>query len=246
MVTKQPNRSAARAKSGGVTSTLQPTVMHTIAALRKDARATREGVLVGSEEELLARYGVSRPTLRQAAAIVSQEQLLKIQRGVGGGYIATRPQFTAVAHMAAIFLQTRGTKLQEILRAIEPIRIELVRQATMHLDETVRAEFEAFLATDETRRQEGYSYRYFLWAEQRYAELLGRASGGTVLNLFLRILIELTGSIPPEEDILIGRTERVLEVSIQRNRVIRAILSGDVEIAVLEARRGAARNTAWI
>jgi len=223
----------------------QSVVLSSVARLRRDALACDEGTLVGSEEELLLRYNVSRPTLRQAAVIVAQEQLIRVRRGVGGGYIATRPHFSAVAHMAAIFLQTKGTKLREILTAIEPIRVELVRLAALHADADARAQMQEFLDTDEHRREEGYSYRYFLWAERRYAELLGSASRSTVLNLFLQILLDLVGILPAEEDILVGRVERIAQSSAQRQRVLRAVLVGDVEIALLEARR-AARNTEWM
>ena len=48
-----------------------------------------------TERELESRYGVSRPTLRQAAALVGQEQLLHVRRGVGGGYFARRPDTRA-------------------------------------------------------------------------------------------------------------------------------------------------------
>jgi len=226
--------------------TAQPAVMKTVKRLRADALDCEKGALIGSEEDLVGRYNVSRPTLRQAAVIVAQEQLLQVRRGVGGGYIAARPHFSAVTHIAAIFLQTKGTRLREILVAIEPIRLELVRAATLNADEAARAEIREFLQVEEERRREGYSYRYFLWAERRWAELLGRASGSTVLNLFLRILIDLLSVLPPEEDILIGRVERIAATSAQRMRVIRAVLSGDVEVAMLEAQRSALRGTEWI
>jgi DNA-binding FadR family transcriptional regulator len=178
--------------------------------------------------------------------IVAQEQLLKVRRGVGGGYMATRPEASAVTHMAAIFLQTKGTKLREILRAIEPIRIELVRSAAVHADKAARTEIEAFLRVEEARAIVGYSYRYFLWAERRYAELLSWASGSTVLTLFLEILLDLISVLPPEEDVLVGRVERVAEASMHRGRVLRAVLEGDVETAVSEARQSAARSTEWL
>ena len=73
-------------------------------AVRKIAKALRieslnsdEGTLLGSEEDMLSRHKVSRPTFRQAAALVAQEQLLTIRRGVGGGYFVTRPKPEAVA-----------------------------------------------------------------------------------------------------------------------------------------------------
>lgn len=208
--------------------------------------ACKEGELIGMEDELIERYGVSRPTLRQAAALVSQEQLVRVRRGVGGGYFSNRPTFTAVAHMAAIFLQSKRTRLPAILEAIEPVRIELARLATVNMDAKIRVQFAEFLAVDERRRGEGYTFRYFLWAERRFGELLGLASKNDVLHLFLEILLDLVATTAPEQDIFIHNSERVTQACLQRARIVSAILDGDPEMAMLEARRGAKRSSDWM
>src|SRR5437899_1878308 len=93
-------------------------------ALRTEVLKCEDGQLIGSEEDLVERYKVSRPTLRQAVALVAEEQLLTVKRGVGGGYFARRPDAKAVVHMTAIYLHSRSAKVEEIIRALEPIRIE--------------------------------------------------------------------------------------------------------------------------
>ena len=113
----------------------QSAVAKTILLLRADAEKHQDGELIGSEEELLTRYGVSRPTLRQAAALVAQEQLVKVRRGVAGGYFATRPTVSAVSHMAAIYLQTRSTSMEEMLHGVELIRSDMVRLAAEGTDQ---------------------------------------------------------------------------------------------------------------
>ncbi|MGJ3627919.1 GntR family transcriptional regulator [Sphingomonas sp. MMS24-JH45] len=66
--------------------------MHRVAdELRRLALTSEEGTLLGSEEALMTRLGVSRPTLRQAAGLVAQDQLITIKRGVNGGY-SPRPR----------------------------------------------------------------------------------------------------------------------------------------------------------
>jgi len=42
-------------------------------ALREDILAREDGELLGSEDELMERLGVSRPTLRQAARLLEHE-----------------------------------------------------------------------------------------------------------------------------------------------------------------------------
>jgi len=48
--------------------------------------AAKEGALIGSEESLIADLGVSRSTLRQAARLLEREGLLRVKRGINGGY----------------------------------------------------------------------------------------------------------------------------------------------------------------
>ncbi len=221
-------------------------VSRTTLLLRADAEKYGEGELIGSEEDLLARYGVSRPTLRQAAALVAQEQLVKVRRGVTGGYFATRPTVSAVSHMAAIYLQTRSTSVEEMLHGVELIRTDMVKLAARVTDRSRKEDLASFLERDEAAQEEGYSYRQFLRAEREYAKLLGELCGNNVLHLFLQILLELVAMLHPNQDTLIHFPDRVDAVAKRRGRIIRAILDDDAEIAMLEAERGIRQVSAWM
>jgi GntR family transcriptional regulator, transcriptional repressor for pyruvate dehydrogenase complex len=224
---------------------LAPSVVKTVAAtLRADSLACKDGQLIASEADLLARYGVSRPTLRQAAAIVVQEQLLKVKRGVNGGYVAVKPAGEAVAHMAAIYLHARGVDLGQILRAVEPIRAELARLAADNADSKVRAEIEQFLQRELHPSDD--SYRGFLRSEREFGEILGRAGKNDVLSLYLNILYDLAATVKPQYDVYIGQPERVAEYRKVRAGIAKAVLEGDSEIAMLAARRGSALVARWM
>ena len=229
-----------------VNSSKNSAVLRTVSALRADSLRSEPGTLIGSEEALIARYGVSRPTLRQAAGLVSQEQLVRVRRGVGGGYFSEHPSFSAVAHMAAVFLQSRQTSLDQILKAIEPIRMALVDQAAQNISPRMKEEFRAFVEQESAHIAEGLSYRDFLRSERRFGELIGEASCNTVLHLYIEILLELVGTIAPEQDVFRGRPERVEEASKRRLKVAQAILDNDPAIAAIEAQRNAQRTMAWI
>jgi len=225
--------------------TLAPSVVKTVVAtLRADSLACKDGQLIASEAELLARYGVSRPTLRQAAAIVAQEQLLKVKRGVRGGYVAVKPAGEAVAHMATIYLHARGVDLGQILRAVEPIRVELARLAASNADSKVRAEIELFLQKELHPSDD--SYRSFLRSEREFGEIIGKASKNGVLSLFLNILYDLAATVKPQNDVYIGHPDRVAEYRKVRAGIAKAVVEGDSEIAMLAARRGAALVARWM
>ncbi len=225
---------------------MSATLRQTLEALRREALQCPEGELMGSEDELLARHQVSRPTLRQAAALVAQEQLLEVRRGVKGGYIARRPTSRAVAHMAAIYLRTRDASLDELTRSTGPIRAELARLAAANLDEDSRRAFQDFLQREAEANVEGAGFRVFAKAEREFGQLLGAASRNHVLSLFLDILYDLAANIPPEHDIYLGRPERVKAYRQQRTRLIEAILEGDPNVAELIANRMSELNRQWM
>jgi len=225
---------------------LSATLRRTVEALRRESLKCPEGELIGSEDELLVRHQVSRPTLRQAAALVAQEQLLQVRRGVKGGYIARRPTSRAVAHMAAIYLRTRDASLDELGGSMSPIRAELARLAAANLDETSRQAFRDFLQREADPNVEGAGFRAFTKSEREFGQLLGDASRNHVLSLFLDILHDLAANIPPERDIFLGRPERVKAYRQQRARLIEAILEGDPNVAVLLANRTSKLNRQWM
>jgi DNA-binding FadR family transcriptional regulator len=222
-------------------------------AVRKATHALRaavfkcgDGELLGSEDDLILRFGVSRPTLRQAAALVAQEQLLAVKRGVGGGYFARRPDSMAVAHMTAIYLQTHDAKLEEIVRAVAPIRVELARLATRNQDPAAKAAVRAFIERERERDQEPFHYKLFLKGEREFSKVLREISGNKVLSLFLEILYDFASMISREADIYVNRPERIEEYRSKRNRMAEAILEGDEEVAVLAARRCTMNVTEWM
>lgn len=201
--------------------------------------------MIGSEDELIARYEVSRPTLRQAAALVAQEQLIKVRRGTTGGYFATRPTTSAVSHMAAIYLQTRGTGLDDMLASVERIRRDMVRLAAGSGDGEARARLARFLEEDEATQDNDYGLARFVAGERTYALLLGCLCGSEVLNLFLQILLDLIGMPEPDQRPVLNTPLRLETAARRRGRVIRAILAGDAETAAQEVELGIRQFSAW-
>ncbi|KRB83018.1 hypothetical protein ASE00_13600 [Sphingomonas sp. Root710] len=201
--------------------------------------------MLGSEDDMVTNFGVSRPTLRQAAALVSQEQLLTIRRGVGGGYFARRPNTRAVTHMTAIYLQTRHTTMAEIIQALEPINIELAILASANDDPAVVASWTDFLKRDKVRRADG-SFHEFQKSQVEFIKLLCAASRNNVLELFVLTLYDFCGAARPEDDLLAHHPERVREYWAGRTDLVKAIASGDSEIAAITSRRCARLVSDWL
>ena len=76
-----------------------------------------EGDALPPEHELMQRFGVSRPTLREALRVLEGESLLSIQRGAHGGARIHTPDGDAAARYAGLALQFRGATVADVYRA---------------------------------------------------------------------------------------------------------------------------------
>jgi len=224
----------------------QPAVRKAVNQLRRECVMHEPGKLLGQEEELLKRFGISRPTLRQAAALLTQEQLMEVRRGPGGGYFTARPNISGVVHMAAIWLQLQHVKISDILLSTTTIRAELAPLAARKIDDEGRAQINAFLNEDRAVDDKDYEYLSFLKAELAQNRMVGDIAGNRVLHLYMQISLDLVGSLSRSEDILFGHRARYLEWRHHRNRMLDAIAAGDPEIARLEADRCAAKMRKWV
>ncbi|MEZ0365024.1 FadR/GntR family transcriptional regulator [Mycobacterium sp. pUA109] len=88
-----------------------------------------EGDLVGTEADLVERFQVSRPSLREALRILEAEGLISIVRGALGGVVVHRPDQRMTARAAAMVLQSRSVSLADVFDAsavIEPAAARMV------------------------------------------------------------------------------------------------------------------------
>src|SRR5271167_142174 len=88
-----------------------------------------EGDSLGHEPDLITRFGVSRPSLREALRILEAEGLISVIRGVQGGVVVHRPDQRLTARTAAIVLQSRNVPLADVFQArtiIEPAAVRIV------------------------------------------------------------------------------------------------------------------------
>jgi len=217
-----------------------------IYALSKD-----DGEFLGSEEDMIGRLGVSRPTLRQASARVVQESLITIKRGVGGGYFAARPGSLSVSRMAALYLMSRNAGLSETTAAMEPLRAELAKRAARNKNPALRAKLKKFIDCQVDleageNEADGHGYREFLRSERLFGEILGEMSQNAVLTLLLEILYDFTAQLRREQDVLINRPDRVATYRKLRLKLANAILEGDVEMAELASHRCSGTIEDWM
>lgn len=91
----------------------------------------KEGDSLAAESELMARFGISRPTLREAIRILESEGLISVSRGAHGGATVRNPNIEVAAKHVSIVLQTNAITLADISRlhmVVEPPAARIVAE----------------------------------------------------------------------------------------------------------------------
>lgn len=105
----------------------QPRLAEVVAAVLRERiidGQLGDGDLLPKQDELLAEFRISRPSLREALRILESEGLITVRRGNVGGSVVEVPTAENSAYMFGLVLQSRrGTNadLATAIRHIEPI-----------------------------------------------------------------------------------------------------------------------------
>ncbi|MGY1743853.1 MULTISPECIES: FadR/GntR family transcriptional regulator [unclassified Blastococcus] len=88
-----------------------------------------EGDLLPAEPALMRRFGVSRPSLREALRVLESEGLVAVRRGARGGVRVCRPSLAVAATHLGLLMQVEGVTLADVFGArvaIEPVAARLL------------------------------------------------------------------------------------------------------------------------
>ena len=99
------------------------------AKLRTIVRQCEDGALIGSEDVLLEKLGFSRTTVRQVARLLEREGLLRVKRGLNGGYFSARPDKASIAKSVSAYLETLDMDAQDVTIVASALWVEVLRKA---------------------------------------------------------------------------------------------------------------------
>jgi DNA-binding FadR family transcriptional regulator len=237
-----PRGPGAKGRRGAGTSSRAESAAHRTARLLREQILEREdGEFLGAEDELMRRLGVSRPTLRQAARLLENEQALVVRRGVKGGYYARKTDVGAVAHLAAFHLRARDTTLWDTAAASEPLIDAAILRAATASDPAARRRFAQAMATFTPAAQRPPAATVGREETEFIAHVLELA-GNPVIELFVRILYQF-GLSQTSTRVFANHPERIQAWAESRERIASAIVAGDAEMAILLRQR---RGRAWL
>lgn len=204
------------------------------------------GAVFGTETALLERYRVSRAVLREAVRLLEYHSVAQMRRGPGGGLVVTKPHAQASIDTIALYLQFRKPSREDLRCVRDAIEIDNVAKVV-----TRRAEPEvaAFLHTHRSALDHQLhsvdDVRLATSEEARFHIGLAQLAGNALLDLFLRIIVELfrrhwssTGQEPP------ARAD-ALAVEHAHLRILDAIADGDDSLARYRVRRHLDAAASW-
>lgn len=207
-------------------------------ALREIALQKGDGDFLGSEDDLVARLKVSKPTLRQASARVAQEHLIKVRRGVGGGYFARTPGSLSVSRIAAVYLRSRNANYSELTFITPMFYAELAKLAAANRDLHFVGKLREFAERDEAAvdQHDLNGYREFMQSEREFISFLAEMAANNVLQLMVEITSDFSANAPRNDEEMLRHMDMAVYRRL-RARLARAIANGDGDIAELLSRR---------
>jgi DNA-binding FadR family transcriptional regulator len=215
------------------------------AAIRDDIASNGwpVGEVFGSEVALLERYQVSRSVLREAVRLLEYHAVATTRRGPGGGLVVAEPQAQASIDTIALYLQYRKPRREDLTLIRDAIEIDNVAKVVArHDDPKVRAFLDSQrlmieAAGDDPGRA---GVEEFLFHAG-----LAKLAGNAVLELFLRILVEVFRRYWASTDQPVPSHADLADVRHAHLRIIDAIGQGDDSLARHRLRRHLDAAASW-
>ena len=114
------------------------------------------GDFLGREEDLAGEFGVSRPTLREALKLLASGNLIRANKGPGGGifvaHTADQGVRRSLSESVDMMIETGAVSLEELLDARTLLEVPLAGLAALQADEAtverMRAALDSATAAD--------------------------------------------------------------------------------------------------
>lgn len=166
-----------------------------------------DGDFLPREAELMAQFGVSRPTLREAVRVLESQRLVEVRRGSRTGARVRIPGPEIVARPAALLLELSGATLADVMAAriaIEPLAARLLAETGT---KAAHQEIERLVGEIPAARKNGELARASAHLHLRLVQLSGNATLAMIAGMLHEIserhtatAIRGTDNMAPKED----------------------------------------------
>jgi DNA-binding FadR family transcriptional regulator len=178
------------------------------------------GDVLGSEPDLLARYGVSRAVFREAVRLVEHQQVARMRRGPGGGLVVTEPTVDAIIDAAVVYMHRVDARLDEVFEARLVLEEIVTDLAPGRLDESDLERVRRLVADEAAGQVKDHRALH---------ALLASVTRNPALELFVDILNRVSTLYFSDRRAL--TTGTVVESRHAHARIADAVAAGDAPLA---------------
>jgi GntR family transcriptional regulator, transcriptional repressor for pyruvate dehydrogenase complex len=148
-------------------------------------RDMQPGERLGTEQELAAEFGVSRPTLREGLRLLASSHLIRATQGPGGGIFVASTQSEGmrrnVSESIAVMLATDDVSLIELVEARISMEVPLAGLAAQHATDETAEQLLAAIAEAEGNDPASEAFRI---ADTRFHRVIASAAHNELLRAF--------------------------------------------------------------
>jgi len=178
------------------------------------------------EPDLLARFGVSRPTLREAYRVLESEGFIIVRRGAKGGTWVRPPDREVAARYAAFTLEYRGVTVRDVYDARAALEVPSVGKLAL---ERTNADLDVLDSALSGQEAVARDSRESIRLHGDFHTLLVRLAGNqtlTLLNEMLHNIVEVANmSFQPTTDSAVQKARESTDKT--HHRVVEHIRARD-------------------
>jgi DNA-binding FadR family transcriptional regulator len=188
------------------------------------------GTVLGSEGDLVEKYGVSRAVFREAMRIVDHHGVAEMRRGPGGGLVVAAPDLDAMVRAVSLQLHHERISPDQVLEARRSLELEVARLAAKRITPEGKKRLEAFLAEEEQQIKETRAQRRARGdlPSHDFHVLLADLCGNPAMKVFVQMVNRVLGEQAPKVHSIDATAAEVHKVHV---RIAQAVLAGDAETA---------------
>ena len=183
------------------------------------------GTVLGGEEALTQRYGVSRGVFREAVRILESRWVARMRPGPGGGLVVTTPDATAVRDLVRMYLGFKRATIADLCEVWIVLELAAVAKVAGAVDEEsalrLREVLEPAAGEDEWRLQ-----------VRNLHDTIAELSGNPALELVTEVMLDL--ALNTGDPIATPAADWLDE---QHRGIVAAIVAADAGLAQLRTRR---------
>lgn len=176
-----------------------------------------------TESELAARFGVSRPTIRESLKRLAAQNLVRSRRGPSGGTFVSQPNRAearlSVANAASLLVSLGEWSLDDVAEARGELELACCRLAATR---RTAAQLAALAAEVDCQRRAGLTDEEFCASDVRFHRTLVEAAHNAALDFVAAGILE---SLQPAVNMVVFRLRDRRRVATQHERIWRALVA---------------------